>query len=99
MILYRNDSMYFICSLFGKYYNFIYDVMLTLVILRELHHLWFDLTPFIFIFIIDIFCQAPICTHDYFLPSIFLQREIVFPWYLAWTIDEVEPPWCISSNG
>ena len=39
MILYRNDSMYFICSLFGKYYNFIYDVMLTLAILRELHHL------------------------------------------------------------
>ena len=52
-------------------------------------------------YIINMFCHAQICTDDYFLPSPFLQRGVIFacPCSLTRTTDEVEKPWGLSSRG
>ena len=47
------------------------------------------------------FCQEKICMNEYFAPNSFPAKRdnFVFPWSLAWTIDEVENPCCLSFHG
>ena len=61
-----------------------------------------DITRFyMYIYISNIFCQAQLCTNDYFAPnSISTKRDgSVFPLSSKSKTDEVEHPWCISFHG
>ena len=97
-----NDGMSHICTSFGQYHNFVYDVMLTLVILSKNNNFtrWSNSVIYIYIYICNIFFHAKIYTNDYFYLNYFSKKggDFVLTLYFARKTDEVEHQLCISSN-
>ena len=78
LIFCRNDMIYHIRTLFGRYFSFINNFTLTLVIYNE--PIIYELIKigFICIDISNIFCHEQICTIEYFTPNYFSAKGIIF---------------------
>ena len=104
LIFCHNDGMYCICTSFGSYLMLFMMSHLSQPVFMNSIISQNDITRFhmyIYIYVWYVFVNHNTVQMIIFLPTTFLKRGItlVFPWYLARTIDEENHPWYIYSQG